>query len=100
MLSIVFQKPSVKSKILERYLNIILSAFSLSSIFSFFIITYLFDDNEKVENINLDCNTFLDKDITDDKVGILDIKAKFGNGVTCDIEMQVVEKNDMYKRLL
>lgn len=56
--------------------------------------------NEKVENINLDCNTFLDKDITDDKVGILDIKAKFGNGVTCDIEMQVVEKNDMYKRLL
>ena len=56
--------------------------------------------NEKVENVNLDCNTFLDKDITDDKVGILDIKAKFGNGVTCDVEMQVVEKNDIYKRLL
>ena len=56
--------------------------------------------NEKVENINLDCNTFLDKDITDDKVGILDVKAKFDNGVTCDIEMQVVEKNDIYKRLL
>ena len=33
--------------------------------------------DEKIEDVNLDCNTFLDKDITDDKVGILDVKVKF-----------------------
>ena len=55
---------------------------------------------EKIEDINLDCNTFINKDITDDKVGILDVKLKFSNGVTCDIEMQVVENSNIYKRIL
>lgn len=55
---------------------------------------------EKIENVNLDCNTFLDKDITDDKVGILDVKVKFKDGITCDIEMQVVEQSNIFKRLL
>ena len=55
---------------------------------------------EKIEDINLDCNTFINKDITDDKVGILDVKVRFSNGVTCDIEMQVVENSNIYKRIL
>lgn len=55
---------------------------------------------EQIEDINLDCNTFLDKDITDDKIGILDVKAKFKNGTTCDIEIQVVEQSSIIKRLL
>ena len=53
---------------------------------------------EKIEDVNLDCNTFLDKDITDDKVGILDVKVKFKDGITCDIEMQVVEQSNIFKR--
>ena len=56
--------------------------------------------DEKIEDVNLDCNTFLDKDITDDKVGILDVKVKFKDGVTCDLEMQVVGKNYIYNRIL
>lgn len=56
--------------------------------------------DEKIENVNLDCNTFLDKDITDDKVRILDVKVKFKDGVTCDLEMQVVGKNYIYNRIL
>ena len=55
---------------------------------------------EKIEDINLDCNTFINKDITDDKVGILDVKVKFSGGVTCDLEMQVVENSNIYKRIL
>ena len=56
--------------------------------------------DEKVEDVTLDCNTVLEKDVFNDKIGILDIKAKFNHGVTCDIEMQVVEKTNIYKRLL
>lgn len=36
----------------------------------------------------------------DDKIGILDIKAKIENNVNCDIEMQVINKRDIEKRLL
>ena len=32
--------------------------------------------NEKIENIELDCNPITEKNLLDDKVGILDIKAK------------------------
>ena len=36
----------------------------------------------------------------DDKAGILDIKAKIDKNVNCNIEMQVVDKKDIEKRLL
>ena len=36
----------------------------------------------------------------DDKVGILDIKAKIDNHINCDIEMQVVDKKNIEKRIL
>ena len=36
----------------------------------------------------------------DDKIGILDIKAKIDNNINCDIEMQVINKRDIEKRLL
>ena len=48
----------------------------------------------------MDNNTILEKDLFDDKVGILDIKAKINSCINCDIEMQVVDKNDIERRLL
>ena len=39
------------------------------------------------------------KDMLDDKVGILDIKAKIDNTINCDIEMQVVDEKNVEKRI-
>ena len=36
----------------------------------------------------------------DDKVGILDIKAKIDNHINCDIEMQVIDQKNIEKRVL
>ena len=56
--------------------------------------------DEDIVNVNLDCNTFLQQDIFDDKLGILDVRAKTDNGVEFDIEMQVVKQKSIVKRLL
>ena len=36
----------------------------------------------------------------DDKVGILDVKAKINGNINCDIEMQVVDQKNIEKRIL
>ena len=36
----------------------------------------------------------------DDKVGILDIKVKIDNHINCDVEMQVIDKKNIEKRIL
>lgn len=42
-----------------------------------------------MKEIKLNENTILEeKDIRDEKIGILDIKATLNNEITCDIEMQ------------
>ena len=56
--------------------------------------------NQPVYNVNLDTNPILEKDLIDDKLGILDIKANIGGHTVCDIEMQVVDKNNLLERLL
>jgi len=53
---------------------------------------------EKVENVKLDGTTILEKDLLDDKVGILDVKARIDDQIDCDIEMQVVDQNDIKAR--
>ena len=55
---------------------------------------------QEIKEINLDENTFLEKDILDDKLGILDIKATINTNIVCDIEMQVVNQKDIEKRIL
>lgn len=42
----------------------------------------------------------MEKDLSDSKVGILDIKAKIDERIDVDIEMQIVDKNNMEDRLL
>lgn len=54
----------------------------------------------KIENINLDCNPILEKDLKNDKMGILDIKAKLDNNIICNIEMQIANQKNIEKRLL
>ena len=54
----------------------------------------------EISNLQLDSNPILEKDLLDDKVGILDIKAKLDNNINCNIEMQVVDKKNIEKRIL
>ena len=44
---------------------------------------------QEVSNIELEKNTILEKDLIDDKIGILDIKAEINNNTNVDIEMQI-----------
>lgn len=55
---------------------------------------------KQITNLQLDCNPILEKDLLDDKVGILDIKAKIDDCINCNIEMQVVDKKNIEKRIL
>ena len=55
---------------------------------------------EKVSKIELDKNPILEKDLIDDKVGILDIKAEINDNTNVDIEMQIIDKNNSEKRIL
>ena len=54
---------------------------------------------EKITEIKLDCNPITEKDLLDDKVGILDIKVKVNNSINCNIEMQIVDRKNIEKRL-
>lgn len=54
----------------------------------------------KVTNIKLDNNTILEKDLLDDKIGILDIRAKIDDVINCNIEMQIVDTKNIENRLL
>ena len=54
----------------------------------------------KITEIELDKNPILEKDLLDDKLGILDIKAKADNNVNINIEMQVVDQKNIEKRIL
>ena len=54
----------------------------------------------EVKEVNLEGNTILERDLADDKLGILDVKAILNNSITCDIEMQLVEKDNLEERIL
>ena len=55
---------------------------------------------ETITDIELDSNPITEKDLFDDKIGILDIKAKLNGNINCDIEMQVVDRKNVEKRIL
>ena len=56
--------------------------------------------NQNITEVILESSTTIPKDMWDDKVGILDVKAKIDNKINCDIEMQVVDKKNVEKRIL
>ena len=55
--------------------------------------------NQNITDVVLESSSTLPKDMLDDKVGILDIKAKINNTVNCDIEMQIVDEKNVEKRI-
>ena len=55
---------------------------------------------QKVSDIELEKNPILEKDLIDDKVGILDIKAEINKSTNVDIEMQIIDKKNSAKRIL
>ena len=55
---------------------------------------------EKIEEIELDKNPILERDLLVDKLGILDIRTKVNKDTNINIEIQVVDKYNIEKRLL
>lgn len=55
---------------------------------------------DHINEITVDCNPITEKDLIDDKVGILDIKAKLNNNTNCNIEMQILDRKNIEKRIL
>ena len=55
---------------------------------------------EPIKEIEVEKDMKLEKEDLNDKVGILDIKAKLDNGVQVNVEMQVVNQQNMEKRTL
>lgn len=47
-----------------------------------------------INSIDVSKSTILTKDLSDDKVGILDVRAVINGNVQCDIEMQVLNQDD------
>ena len=54
----------------------------------------------EVENVELNNNPITQKDIYDEKLGIMDVKATINKNTLCDIEMQVIKQADIVKRIL
>jgi len=55
---------------------------------------------KEVKKVELDDNPILEKDLKDDKIGILDIKARLDDDKVCNIEMQVVRNENIIKRIM
>ena len=53
-----------------------------------------------INEIELNNQTITEKELIDDKVGIMDIKAVLNGHIQCDVEMQVVNQHNIEKRLL
>lgn len=50
--------------------------------------------------VELDNNPITQKDLYDEKLGIMDVKATMDGNVICDIEVQVVKQIDIIKRIM
>ena len=55
---------------------------------------------DNINYIELNNQTITEKELMDDKVGIMDIKAVLNENIQCDVEMQVVNKHNIEKRIL
>ena len=56
--------------------------------------------DKKIEKIELEINKQLIGNKIDDKVGIVDLRARLNNNVECEIEMQMVYSKNFIPRLL
>ena len=63
------------------------------------LISSIIDDIE-IKSIQLDCKEILERDLHDDKMGILDVRAILGNSMQCNIEMQMIDRKNIEDRIL
>ena len=56
--------------------------------------------DEKITNVKLNNSPILEKDLLNDKMGIIDINAQINDEISCDIELQVVDNKNIEKRAL
>ena len=54
----------------------------------------------KIEKISLDKNPILRRGLKDDKLGVLDIITELDGKEKCNIEMQLIDKNNIIERML
>ena len=54
----------------------------------------------KINKIELIEDANLGRDLTDDKIGVLDVKAVIDNNIQADIEMQIAKNKDIISRIL
>ena len=54
----------------------------------------------KIEKISLDKNPILRRELKDDKLGVLDIVTELDGKEKCNIEMQLIDKNNIIERML
>ena len=54
----------------------------------------------KIEKISLDKNPILRRELKDDKLGVLDIVTELDGKERCNIEMQLIDKNNIIERML
>ena len=54
----------------------------------------------KIEKISLDKNPILRRELKDDKLGVLDIITELDGKEKCNIEMQLIDKNNIIERML
>lgn len=55
---------------------------------------------KEINSIKLNESPILEKDLIDDKIGIVDIHAKIDNSIDVEIEMQVVNEKNIEKRMM
>lgn len=55
---------------------------------------------ERIDEIDLDKNPILRREFKDDKLGVLDIIAEINGQENCNIEMQIVNKDNIIERIL
>lgn len=55
---------------------------------------------EKINTIKINENPITEKDMIYDKVGILDLRVRLNDKIICNIEMQVVQQEDIEKRIM
>ena len=55
---------------------------------------------EKVDNISLDANQNLIREIPENKLGVVDLRANIEDTTTVHIEVQMIDTYNMFKRLL
>ena len=54
----------------------------------------------KIEKISLDQNPILRRELKSDKLGVLDIITELDGKEKCNIEMQLIDKNNIIERML